>query len=142
MAISSLSSQYISSSFDNITQVSALGELYDGLGNKITNLTASYINPTFISASVAASGLIPVPGGLNTYIQYNKNGTFEGTSKITFNGTTLNVSGSFSGSLTGPASQIPIAPPSFPPFTSGSIYFDCITNTLNIWNGSSWYSIT
>ena len=41
------------------------------------------------------------PGGLATQIQYNDGGLFNGVPTLTYNGTTLNATGSFSGSLTG-----------------------------------------
>lgn len=79
MSISNLLNQYISASFQSLVQISSSGEIFDGNGNQINTLkvtsfsgsvsgimasasyattavTASYISPTFISASVAASG--------------------------------------------------------------------------------------
>lgn len=41
------------------------------------------------------------PGGSNQQLQYNNGGAFGGVSSAVFNGTTLSVTGSFSGSLTG-----------------------------------------
>lgn len=79
MPISSLTNQYISSSFQYLMQVSSSGEIFDGAGNQINTLkvtsisgvmasasfatTASYISPTFISASAAASGFGSGGGG-------------------------------------------------------------------------------
>ena len=67
--------------------------------------TASYINPTFISASAAASGVgsggSGTPGGNNTEIQYNNGGAFGGVNKLKFDGTNLVATGSFTGSFTG-----------------------------------------
>ena len=47
MAISSLSTQYISASFQNLAQISASGELFNGNGTQITNLIL-----TSVTASV------------------------------------------------------------------------------------------
>jgi len=44
------------------------------------------------------------PGGSNTQIQYNNNGVFGGVTNLTWDGTTLSATGSFSGSLVGTAS--------------------------------------
>jgi hypothetical protein len=41
MAISSLSTQYISASFQNLTQISSSGALYNGIGNQIGSLTVT-----------------------------------------------------------------------------------------------------
>jgi hypothetical protein len=41
------------------------------------------------------------PGGSNTQIQYNNNGVFGGVPNLTWDGTTLHATGSFSGSFTG-----------------------------------------
>jgi hypothetical protein len=41
------------------------------------------------------------PGGSNTQIQYNNNGAFDGVTNLTWDGTTLIGTGSFSGSFTG-----------------------------------------
>lgn len=87
MAISSLSAQYVSASFQNLIQISSSGQVFDGLGNIITNLTASfattasYISPTFISASAAASGF--GSGGSGTTINTS---SFATTGSNTFNG--------------------------------------------------------
>jgi hypothetical protein len=57
------------------------------------------------------------PGGLTTQIQYNSGSTFDGVPTLTYNGTTLvgtgSFSGSFRGNLTGTAS-----------FSSTSSYID------------------
>ena len=46
-------------------------------------------------------GGITSPGGLNTQIQYNNVGTFSGVPTLTYNGTSISATGSFSGSLSG-----------------------------------------
>jgi len=43
MAITSLSTQYISASFQNLTQISSSGELYNGNGTKVSNLVITNI---------------------------------------------------------------------------------------------------
>ena len=70
------------------------GSAYLAAGPNITINTAS-------NGQVSVTGSI---GGTNTQIQYNNNGVFGGVSTLTYNGTTLQVTGSFSGSLTGTAS--------------------------------------
>lgn len=56
----------------------------------------------FVTASSAiGGGGSGTPGGSNTQIQYNNAGTFGGVDKLTFNGTNLVGTGSFTGSFTG-----------------------------------------
>jgi hypothetical protein len=63
----------------------------------INNLTGQL---SYTSSAAAISGAIN-PGGSNTQIQYNQAGTFAGTDRLTFDGTTLRATGSFSGSFNG-----------------------------------------
>lgn len=106
MAISSLSAQYVSASFQNLIQISSSGQVFDGLGNAINNLTAStasYISPTFISASAAASGF--GTGGSGTTINTSSfattgSNTFIGNQTITGS---LLVSGSSTFKVIGPS---------------------------------------
>jgi hypothetical protein len=89
----------------------AAGNVDGPLGNNSIQsssqaVTASYIDPTFISASAAASGFGGgggggTPGGTNTQIQYNSSSAFGGVPTLTYDGTTLRATGSFTGSLTG-----------------------------------------
>lgn len=69
MALSNLSPQYISSSYQNLLQVSSSGAVYNGTGSVVTslNVTASYISPSFISASVSAAGFT---GGVQASASY------------------------------------------------------------------------
>jgi len=46
-------------------------------------------------------GTTTTPGGANTQIQYNFNDSFRGVPRLTYDGTTLRATGSFTGSLTG-----------------------------------------
>jgi hypothetical protein len=56
----------------------------------------------FVTASSAiGGGGSGTPGGSNTQIQYNNNGSFGGVDKLTFDGTNLVGTGSFTGSFTG-----------------------------------------
>ena len=57
----------------------------------------------FITASTAigGGGGSGTPGGSNTQIQYNNAGSFGGVDKLTFDGTNLVGTGSFTGSFTG-----------------------------------------
>jgi hypothetical protein len=73
MAITSLSAQYISASFQNLVQVSSSGQLFDGAGNQITNLTASFA----VTASYALNA------GTGTSIN---TGSFATTGSNAFNG--------------------------------------------------------
>ena len=54
----------------------------------------------YTSSAAIISGSI-TPAGSNTQIQYNNNGAFAGTDRLTFDGTTLRATGSFTGSFTG-----------------------------------------
>ena len=83
-----------------------------------TSTSASYITgSTFISTNPALSSSYALtasyalngggggptsPGGSNTQIQYNNNTTFGGVPTLTYDGTTLRATGSFTGSFTGP----------------------------------------
>ena len=51
MAISSLSSQYISASFQNLVQVSSSAELFNGSGTKLTNLVITNITGSLYGSS-------------------------------------------------------------------------------------------
>jgi hypothetical protein len=57
MAISNLTTQYISSSFQNLMQVSSSGQIYNGTGTQVTNLVLTSVTASFNglvnSASVA-----------------------------------------------------------------------------------------
>jgi hypothetical protein len=78
------------------------GSLYGTASWAISSLTASYINPTFISASAKAAGF--GVGGFDKQIQFNNGGTFGGNSLFTFNSANsslqhgINVTGSGLGS--------------------------------------------
>jgi hypothetical protein len=79
--------------------VNGTGNYYGNFYGNLTG-TASYA----ISASWAPGGGGGTPGGLNTYIQYNNGGSFGGVPVLTYDGTILRATGSFSGSLVGTAS--------------------------------------
>jgi len=53
------------------------------------------------STAIGGGGGGGTPGGSNTQIQYNNAGAFGGVDKLTFNGTNLVGTGSFTGSFTG-----------------------------------------
>ena len=57
MAISNLSTQYISASYQNLLQYSSSGQLFDGTGTQVTNLVLTSVTASFgglvSSASVA-----------------------------------------------------------------------------------------
>jgi hypothetical protein len=52
---------------------------------------------------ITTTGGSTTPGGLNTQIQYNNSNAFGGVSTLTFDGTTLRATGSFTGSFSGTA---------------------------------------
>jgi hypothetical protein len=86
MAITSLSAQYISASFQNLVQVSSSGQLFDGAGNQITNLTASF--------AVTASYALNAGTSIDT-------GSFATTGSNVFNGSqTVNGDLIVTGSIT------------------------------------------
>lgn len=135
MAISSLSAQYVSASFQNLIQISSSGQVFDGLGNQITNLTASfattasYISPTFISASAAASGF--GSGGTGTTIDTS---SFATTGSNTFIGNQT-----ITGSLFVTQSHISTVDyidfnttPSLPAFLTGRLHWTDDTKTLQL----------
>ena len=53
------------------------------------------------AGGAGGGGGATTPGGLNTQIQYNNSGVFGGVSTLTYDGTTLRATGSFSGSFVG-----------------------------------------
>lgn len=84
MAISNLSSQYISSSYQNLLQVSSSGEIFNGSGTQVTSLVAT--SSFALSIPNTINGNLTVNGTLtaNTYV----------VSSSVINETTVNVSGS------------------------------------------------
>jgi hypothetical protein len=54
-----------------------------------------------VSTNLVGGGGSTSPGGSNTQIQYNNGGAFGGVSVLTYDGTTLRATGSFTGSLVG-----------------------------------------
>ena len=83
--------------------VSASAAFYGFNVSSSYSTTASYTDPLFISASAAAAGFGPVitAGGVNGQIQYNNNSAFSGVSVLTYDGSILRGTGSFSGSFSG-----------------------------------------
>ena len=135
-----------------ITGSFALG----GIANTVTANTL-YYNPTTKQVTYGASGSGGggggTPGGSDTQIQYNNAGVFGGVSALTWDGTTLRATGSFSGSLTGIATSGSSILVSNTPSTAGTYYpvfvngvsgyrsalvdnstftYDTTTNTLNV----------
>lgn len=114
MSISNLSSQYISQSFQSLTQYSGSGKIYDGLGAQITSLdisttsaaTASYLNN--LTQNLSITGSLSVSGSQT----FRGNQTISGSVFITGSKTiigvnsvtgAMNISGTLS--LTGPFVQ-------------------------------------
>jgi hypothetical protein len=82
-----------------ITGSFALG----GIANTVT-ANALYYNTTTKQVTyglASGSGGTGTPGGSDTQIQYNNAGAFGGVSNLTWNGTTLRATGSFTGSFRG-----------------------------------------
>ena len=73
----------------------SLQKLSDG-----TNYLAAGPNITINTASNGQVSVTGSIGGTNTQLQYNNNGLFGGVPNLTWNGTLLQASGAFSGSLT------------------------------------------
>ena len=117
MAISNLSTQYISASYQNLLQISASGEIFDGTGTQVTKLLLTSVTAslgglvssasvaitansatTAISASYAttASFALNVPNTVNG--NFTVNGTLTANNYVisssVINETTVNVSGS------------------------------------------------
>ena len=70
------------------------GSPYLIAGNNITLSTSS-------NGSVTINSTANIPGGSDKQIQFNNAGIFDGVPNLTWDGTTLNATGSFSGSFTG-----------------------------------------
>jgi len=85
---------------------------FSGSLTRLTDGTSYIIAGSGISVSSASNGAITIaatggggsPGGSNTQIQYNNSGSFGGVTNLTWNGVTLNATGSFKGNLDGTAS--------------------------------------
>jgi hypothetical protein len=78
--------------------------MFRGLTTQSKSFVVTIDNTTgqlFYTSSTAFVAGANSPGGSNTQIQYNNAGTFGGVTNLTWNGTTLNATGSFSGSFTG-----------------------------------------
>jgi hypothetical protein len=58
MAISNLTTQYISSSFQNLMQVSSSGQIYNGTGTQVTNLVLTSVTASFNGLINSASTAI------------------------------------------------------------------------------------
>ncbi len=54
-----------------------------------------------VTVSAEITGIVTFPGGSDTQVQYNNGGTFEGDSDMTFNGSTLTVTGLSAGRIAG-----------------------------------------
>jgi len=67
----------------------------------VAGLLAFDSSGNIITAATSSGGGSTSPGGSNTQIQYNNGSAFGGVSTLTFDGTTLRATGSFTGSLTG-----------------------------------------
>jgi len=95
-----------------------------GIANTVTT-NALYYNPTTKQVTYGASGSGGgggTPGGSDTQIQYNNAGAFGGVSVLTWDGTTLRATGSFTGSLTGIATSGSSILVSNTPSTAGTYY--------------------
>ena len=131
MSISNLSSQYISQSFQSLTQYSGSGKIYDGLGAQITSLdisttsaaTASYLNN--LTQNLSITGSLSVSGSQT----FRGNKTISGSVFITGSKTiigansvtgAMDISGTLS--MTGPFVQNSATLVS--PLISGSIEYD------------------
>jgi hypothetical protein len=85
---------------------------FSGSLTRLTDGTSYIIAGSGISVSSASNGAITIaatggggsPGGSNTQIQYNNSGSFAGVTNLTWDGATLNATGSFKGNLDGTAS--------------------------------------
>ena len=83
-----------SGSWNNIQPLNLTGSIYGQLVG-----TASYATQA-LSASYAPGGG-GTPGGSDTQIQYNNASSFGGVPVLTYDGTTLRATGSFTGSFEG-----------------------------------------
>ena len=118
---------------------------------------------------VAQSGGSSAPGGSNTQVQYNNNGSFGGDSTFAFNATTntltvenLEVTGSGSTNTISSSSDVVLdagnrvtvegtVPFRLPNLTTtqrnaisaqaGDMVFNTSTNAVNVYNGSSWVAL-
>jgi len=61
------------------------------------NISASY----FLGNGSQLTGIVSAPGGSNTQLQYNNNGSFGGISTVTFNGSNISLGAVGNGKITG-----------------------------------------
>ena len=90
----------VSSSFATTASYAANGGVTRIIAGPNITITSSSLGVVTISASSGGGG---TPGGSNTQIQYNSASVFAGVPVLTYDGTTLRATGSFSGSLIGNA---------------------------------------
>ena len=61
MAISNLTTQYISASFQSLMQVSSSGDIYNGIGTQITTLTGFNLIGTVTGSATTVTTNVPTP---------------------------------------------------------------------------------
>jgi len=136
---------------------------------KIDTITVDAYGRVTAVATGAVSGGSGTPGGSNTQVQYNNNGSFGGDSTFTFNATTstltvenLEVTGSGSTNTISSSSDVVLdagnrvtvegtVPFRLPNLTTtqrnaisaqaGDMVFNTSTNAVNVYNGSSWVAL-
>ena len=136
---------------------------------KIDQITVDAYGRVTNVTTGAVSGGSGTPGGSNTQVQYNNNGSFGGDSTFTFNATTntltvenLEVTGSGSTNTISSSSDVVLdagnrvtvegtVPFRLPNLTTtqrnaisaqkGDMVFNTSTNAVNVWNGSSWVAL-
>jgi len=67
----------------------------------LNTITFTRGNGTTFNLQINTGSAILLPGGTSGQIQFNNNNTFGGVSRLTFDGTTLRATGSFTGSFVG-----------------------------------------
>ena len=87
MAISNLSSQYISASYQNLLQISASGEIFNGSGTQVTNLVLTSVTASFNGLVSSASAAITAnTANTATSASYATTASFALTIPSTING--------------------------------------------------------
>jgi len=125
---------------------------YYSTGTALSKLaigTSGYILQSNGSAPtwVAASSVVGGAGGSNTQVQFNNSGVLGGSANLTWNGTTLGVTGAITASAdsafngTG-ALQLPVGTTAQQPTgASGKLRFNSTTSQFEGYTGSAWSSV-
>jgi hypothetical protein len=124
------------------------GNLVNGeLAINITDGKLYYKDNAGVVKVIAGSGGSGVVAGSNTQVQFNNNGVFGASSNLTWNGTTLGVTGAITASAdssftsTGAVQLSKGTTAERPAAVSGKLRFNTTTSEFEGYNGTAWASV-